>query len=57
MNVMEPMSVTRRRRRASMNQGLTAADVYPASPVLLAANLATVDTHIVSCFIEPRLAV
>ena len=45
MNVTEPMNVTRRRRSASMSQGPTAADVYPASAVLLAADLATVTTY------------
>jgi len=45
MNVMEIMNVTRRRRSASMSKGLTAADVCPASTVLLAADLATVATQ------------
>jgi len=42
MNVMEPMSVICCRRLVSMSQGPTAAVVYPASTVKLAADLATV---------------
>jgi len=45
MNAMEPMSVTRRLRSASMSQEATTAVVYRAFMLLLVAELATVTTE------------
>jgi len=51
MNAIEPMNATLRLRSASMSQEATAALVYPASTVLLAADLAAVTTDIIMCLL------
>ena len=51
---MKPTNVTLRLRIASMSQEATAALVFPASTVLLVADLATVTTEadVSSCFVH-----